>query len=193
MIDQIKADLHRIYQDKPHRLKHVYGVVETAKKLGEIHDCDLHKLHIAALLHDITKYKSHDEHLRLIRSYYPNAKQIIRDFNPNILHAFSAVVVARNQYGITDDLVLGAIEHHTIGKPAMNIYEQILFVSDYIEPNRTYDSCQKVRAMAYDSLDLATFTAIDDSITFYEAQKGHIPCVAYQAREYYTQLLEEHR
>ena len=73
----------------------------------------------------------------------------------------------------------------------MNLYEQILFVSDYIEPNRTYESCVRVRKIAETSLDLATFTAIDDSIKFYEARDGLIPKTAYQAREYYKQLLEE--
>lgn len=190
-LDQIKQDLEEIYNDKPHRLEHVYGVVEMAKKLGKQHDCNIETLETAALLHDITKYYSDDENKRIIQQYFTNAKEIIESFNTNILHAFSAVAVAHRTYGITDPIILGAIEHHTIGKPAMNLYEQIIFIADYIEPNRTYESCKKVRAIAFESLDLATYTAIDDSIRHYEMEKGHIPAVAYEAREYYKQILEE--
>jgi predicted HD superfamily hydrolase involved in NAD metabolism len=188
---KIEQDLQQVYKNKPHRLQHVYGVVNMAVTLGKRHQCDIEKLELAALLHDITKYYSTEEHCTLIESYFPNSTYIIKEFNTNILHAFSAVVVANRTYGITDPFILGAIEHHTIGKPAMNIYEQILFVSDYIEPNRVYESCQRVRDIAFKSLDLATYTAIDDSITHYEQENGHIPHVAYQARDYYKQKLEE--
>lgn len=191
MMQDILRDLEVLYQHKPHRMAHVLGVRDTALTLGNMHNCDLEKLELAALLHDITKYDSYEQHVQSIRSYYPNAEAIIADFNPNILHAFSAVVVAHNKYHITDPDILDAIEHHTVGAPHMSIYEAIIFISDYIEPNRTYDSCKKVRDIAFKSLNKAIYTAIDDSIVYYETNDGQVPTIAYQARDYYKQRNEE--
>lgn len=191
MINDLENRLKKLYSGKPHRFAHVIGVRDTAVKLGVQHKVDTSKLEIAALLHDITKYFPFEGNVKLIAKYYENSEEIIKEYNKDILHAFSATVVAQKEYGITDSDVLDAIRCHTVGKPAMSPYEQILFVSDYIEPNRTYESCVKVRKIAETSLDLATFTAIDDSIKYYEARDGVIPKTAYEAREYYRQLLEE--
>jgi len=182
--DVIK-DLQVLYQNKPNRLNHVFGVRDTALELGRRHDADLDKLEWAALLHDITKYYPKKQNMQLIRSYFADAEDIIANYNEHILHAYSAVVVASREYGIADQDVLNAICHHTIGKPAMSIYEKIIFISDYIEPNRTYESCVKVRAIAFVDLDLAVYTAIDDSIRFYETTGGQVPKTAYLARDYY--------
>ncbi len=191
MINELEKKLKKLYASKPHRFAHVLGVRDTAVKLGLQHNVDIKKLEIAALLHDITKYFPFEGNVKLITKYYDNSEKIIKEYNKEILHAFSATVVAQNEYGITDSDILDAIRSHTIGKPAMSPYEQILFVSDYIEPNRTYESCIRVRKIAETSLDLATFTALDDSIKYYEARDGLIPKTAYEAREYYKQLLEE--
>jgi predicted HD superfamily hydrolase involved in NAD metabolism len=182
-----------IYSHKPNRLKHVIGVRDTAKKLGKLHGADLHKLELAALLHDITKYYTNERNIEVIKDNFDNYNDIINQFNEHILHAFSAFVVAKETYGVTDKDVLDSIMNHTIGKPNMTIYEKIIFISDYIEPNRTYDSCVKVREMAFKDIDLAVFTAIDDSIKFYERTGGQVPKTAYHAREYYQKVLEEKR
>lgn len=188
-IDTIKEDLSRLYEKKPHRLQHVFGVCETAKKLGKMHQVDLEKLEIAALLHDITKYYTTEENIKMIQKYYANSEEILEEFNIHILHAFSARVVAREKYHVTDSDILDAIENHTIGRANMSIYEKIIFISDYIEPNRTYESCVKTREIAFDNLDLAVYTAINDSIIFYEKNGGQVPKSAYLAREYYYDIL----
>jgi len=191
MKERILADLNRIYEHKQQRMDHVLGVRDTALRLGKLHHCDLDKLELAALLHDITKYDSHEQNVKRIRSYYENADSIIREYNPNILHAFSAVAVAHDAYGVTDPDILGAIEKHTIGAPNMSMMEAVLFVSDYIEPNRTYPSCIHVRSIAFENLHLAIYTAMDDSIRYFESTEGQVPQTAYKARAYYKNQLEE--
>lgn len=191
MMKQIYNDLKIIYKYKPNRLKHIDGVVETALALGRKYNLDLEKLETAALLHDITKYYSPEENIETINSEFKNAEYILKNYNKKILHAFSAVHVAKTVYNITDSDILGSIMNHTIGKPEMSMYEKVIFISDYIEPNRTYESCVKVRKIASDNLDLAVYTAIDDSIRFYERAKSKIPKESYEARTYYKELLEE--
>ena len=191
MIEKIKKELELLYQEKPHRLAHVYGVRDTALTFGKQYNLDLHKLELSSLLHDMTKYYTHEENVAIIKENYDNADEILQGFNPQILHAFSAKIHAEKQYGIQDVDVLNPIQHHTVGKPNMTMYEKVIFISDYIEPNRTYESCAKVRKIAQENIDLAVYTAIDDSIKFYEKEKDNIPQIAYQARTYYKKVLEE--
>lgn len=191
MIDQIKTDLELLYQNKPRRLKHIYGVRDKALELGKRFNLDLKKLETASLLHDITKYYSNEENVNLIKEYYDNSTQILREFNEQILHAFTAKVVAEKEYGITDPDILGAIESHTVGKAKMNMYEKIIFIADYTEENRSYDSCVRARELLKDDIDLAVYNAINDSILFYENLNDLIPQTAYEARKYYKQIMED--
>jgi len=191
MIDRITTDLEKLYALKPNRLKHIYGVRDQAVKLGKIYGLDLEKLVIASLLHDITKYYTKEENIEIIKRYYDNHEEIISEFNEHILHAYSARVVAMKKYFISDLDILDSILSHTVGEPSMNMYQKIIFISDYTEINRTYESCVKVRKLVEDNLDLAVFTAIDDSIKFYENLNDLIPKTAYKARLYYRNILEE--
>lgn len=190
MKEQIVKDLETIYKDKPHRLAHVFGVRDTAIKLGKKYNLDTSKLELAALLHDITKYYTNAQNVEIIKQHYTNSDEIISEYNHNILHAFSARVIAERDYQIKDIDVLDAITSHTVGRPQMSMYEQILFISDYVEPNRTYPSCVEARELVEDSLDKATFKSINDSIKHFEALNEQIPKTAYRAREYYKQQLE---
>lgn len=191
MIQEIIADLRVAYGHKPHRLDHVYGVRDTALALGKQYHCNLEWLELASLLHDITKYESTEFHKEMIRKTYSNPEEIINEYNDNILHAFSAASVAETKYGITTPEILDAIRHHTVGRPQMSIYEEILFISDYIEPHRTYDSCVRAREYVKESLTKAIYFAIKDSIEYHEQQQVKVPKTAYKAVIYYQRKLEE--
>jgi len=191
MIQEIKKDLEARYKEHPHRLDHVLGVAETAMDLGEEAGLDSKKLLIAALLHDITKYEDQTYHQEIIENHFPNSKTILKEFNPALWHAFSAKVYAEETYGIKDPDILEAILHHTVGSPAMNPYAEILFLSDYIEPNRTYDSCLKVRKLAQSSIVKAIYQAMDDTIKYHQANGEYVPKIALEARDYYQMKQEE--
>lgn len=190
MKEEIYRDLLITLKEHPKRLKHVLGVKDTAIKLGKKYNLDLDKLEIASYLHDMTKYYSIDENTKVIKENYSNFEYILENFNEKILHAFTAKVLAQTKYGINDIDILDSVENHTIGRPNMSTYEKVIFISDYIEPLRTYESCVKVRAIAEESLDLAVYTAIDDSIMFYEKLNSKIPLTAYAARDFYKKLME---
>jgi len=189
--EKIINDVKEVFSNHPNRLKHVYGVRDTALKLGKKYHLDLEILEITALLHDITKYKTKAENMEIIDSYFPETAFIYEQYNDEILHAFSAYVVAIKTYGITNSEILNSILNHTVGRPKMSEYEKVIFISDYIEPNRTYKSCVKVRKIVEESLDKAVYVTLDDSITFFEKAHSKIPKIAYEARQYYKELLEE--
>ncbi|MCK5761266.1 MAG: bis(5'-nucleosyl)-tetraphosphatase (symmetrical) YqeK [Candidatus Izimaplasma sp.] len=188
---QIQEDLENTLKNYPKRLSHVYGMRDTALRLGEKYNLDLEVLEIAALLHDITKYYSKDDNKEIIKSYFPESKFIFDEYNDNILHAFSGYILAKKKYGIKNGEILNSILNHTVGRPNMSMYEKVIFISDYIEPTRTYESCVKVRNIVEDSLDLAVYTAINDSIIFHEKKNIKIPLIAFEARHYYRNILED--
>jgi len=189
--EQISEELEKKLTSHPKRLAHIFGVRDTALRLGAKYNLDLEVLEIAALLHDITKYYTKNDNVKIIDSYFPETQFIYDEYNDKLLHAFSAYVLAKTKYNVTNGEILNAILNHTVGRPNMSMYEKIIFISDYIEPNRTYDSCIKVRKLVDKSLDLAVFTAINDSIIFYEKANSKIPIIAFEARHFYRKLLEE--
>ena len=183
MLETIKNDVIAIYRHRVDRLNHIYGVKDMALRLGKIYGEDLDKIRIVALLHDYTKYESREFHERLIRREYN--ERIIQEYSKPLYHGFSAAVIAKEKYQINDHDSLRAIESHTVGRPNMSLLEKIIFISDYIELNRMYPSCVKVREIAFNNLDLAIYEAINDSIKLYEHNGGFIPKIAYEARDFY--------
>jgi len=188
--DIIYNDLLIELKNKPERLKHVIGVRDTALEFGKKYNLDLEKLEIAALLHDITKYYTLEQNKEIIDSFFEETERIYKYYNEKTLHAFSAYVLAKKKYNIKSGEILNSILNHTIGRPNMSMYEKVIFISDYTEPNRNYESCIKVREISKHNIDEAVFTAIDDSIKFYEALGELIPLTAYEARHFYRKLLE---
>jgi predicted HD superfamily hydrolase involved in NAD metabolism len=184
MIDVIINDLKRNYKHDITRLSHIYGVKETALKLGKIYGADLTKLTLASYLHDMTKSLPISAHIDILKAH--GKEHIIDAFTPPLYHAYTAAIIAKEQYNITDPDILSAIESHTVGKPNMSLLEKILFVSDFIEPHRLYPSCVIVREIAFNDLDKAVYKAIDLSITLYEKKQETIPDIAYQAHTYYA-------
>jgi predicted HD superfamily hydrolase involved in NAD metabolism len=183
MKSKILSDLKQAYIGKADRLQHVYGVKNTAIKLAKIHGASLEAVEIVAYLHDLTKYMPLDDQVALLKA--SNQASIIQTFSPPLYHAYTASIKAMNHYGIKDEAIHQAITSHTVGRPNMSLLEKIIFISDYIEPNRNYASCVKVREIAFNDLDYAVYLAIDYSIKYFESINGLIPEVAYQARLFY--------
>ena len=122
--------------------------METAVQLALIHGADAEKCRIAGLLHDCAKGLGTVEMLKLIDEYavelYPGEKDY-----PELLHAPAGRAVAVRDYGVTDAEILSAIRFHTVGSHNMSLIDAIIFVADFIEPNRkSFDGLEGVRALA---------------------------------------------
>ncbi len=88
------------------------------------------------LLHDITKALDGPLQLTLCQAYGKMLDDFSRKY-PKTLHAFTGSLVARRIFG-ENDAVVEAIACHTTGKADMNLLETILYVADYMEPNRDF-------------------------------------------------------
>lgn len=140
-----------------HRLCHTLSVekeaVDIAKLLFPAFGIDegyLADVSCAALLHDITKHFSLDEHIEICKKYGIDLsdKAVM---SPALLHSKTGAYIAREKFGI-NDVVFNAVFNHTSGCEEMDIISKIIFIADYIEPTRSHDSCKQVRKMFYDGI-----------------------------------------
>ena len=138
---------------KPNRVAHVQGCRQTAKELAERYGADPIDAQRAALLHDISKALDGPLQLTLCAEYGIN----LDDFsakNPKTLHALTGSFIAQRIFG-ENKAVVDAIRSHTTGKADMNTLEKIIYVADYMEPNRDFPGVDQLRQLAYKDLTAA--------------------------------------
>ena len=128
------------------RFKHTEGVVKMASYLGMMCIPDkVGELVCAAYLHDVTKELPLDIHYDLISQYdLPVSEEDLR--TEAVLHSFSAFSLIKREfsYFATPD-VLSAVFNHTLGAPDMSVFDEVIFLADYIEEGRTYEGSVNVR------------------------------------------------
>ena len=153
-----KADLNWLRKKahgmlKPKRIPHVEGCEQEAMRLAERWGEDIYDAAAAGILHDITKKLSIAEQLILCEKY-----GIIIDMSvagmDKTLHQVTGAAVAYHEFGVSEK-IRDAIRWHTTGKPDMTVLEKIIYLADYIEPNRCFDGVERIRALSYESLDAA--------------------------------------
>lgn len=117
------------------RFRHTQGVMYTSAALAMRYSFDVRKAMLAGLLHDCAKCIPKEEMFRMCKKYHifltPHESQ-----NPSLVHAKLGAVLARKKYGVEEEEILNAISWHTTGRANMSLLEEIVFVADYIEPNR---------------------------------------------------------
>lgn len=153
-IEEMDAKLRASLSE--HRYVHSLGVTETAISLAGIYAADAEKCRLAGLLHDCAKHLSTEEMLRVIAEYgirlYPD-----EDKYPYLLHAPAGAAIAQRDYGVEDLEVLSAIRYHTVGSHHMSLIDAIIFVADFIEPNRkSFEGLDAVRDLAKRDIFAAT-------------------------------------
>ncbi|MEJ6951100.1 bis(5'-nucleosyl)-tetraphosphatase (symmetrical) YqeK [Natronospora cellulosivora (SeqCode)] len=149
------------------RFVHSLAVADTAEIIANIENCSVMKARQAGLLHDYAKLLSFNE-LKRISDLILDDWKIDNDelSIPHLLHApVSAYLVERN-LGINDREVLEAIRYHTIGSPDMGKLAQIIYVADYIEPNRNFKEADIIRKELENGLDSAIILICNYSIQY---------------------------
>ncbi|MCY1627587.1 bis(5'-nucleosyl)-tetraphosphatase (symmetrical) YqeK [Staphylococcus pettenkoferi] len=135
------------------RYQHSLRVADTAVKLARIYEGDVDKAEMAGILHDYCKYDDLGYMYQIVRQHDldPN----LLSFGGEILHGPVCAALMKSEYDITDDEILTAIAYHTTGRAQMTKTEKIVFIADYIEPERQIPDVEEIRDMAYNqgSLD----------------------------------------
>ncbi|MBQ7332775.1 MAG: bis(5'-nucleosyl)-tetraphosphatase (symmetrical) YqeK [Clostridia bacterium] len=135
------------------RFNHTLGVEKCAKWLGTVLLPDLtEELSAAALLHDIAKEIPKEEQLSLMKSLDFCFTE--EDFaTPLAFHSFAgAALIKRDFPEYATENILSAVFYHTLGSPDMSLFDRIIFISDFIEENRTYPTCRETREFLVNAL-----------------------------------------
>ena len=152
-VDEMHEKLAQMIPGK--RLKHSIGVMETAVRLAGAAGVDPEKARIAGLLHDCAKKLDREQLLTACEkggvALAPGETE-----NDSVLHAPAGVFTARYEFGVTDKEILSAIRWHTVGAPGMTPLEELIFVADFIEPNRKpIPGLEEIRKVAENDIHAA--------------------------------------
>ncbi|MGT2770809.1 bis(5'-nucleosyl)-tetraphosphatase (symmetrical) YqeK [Streptococcus intermedius] len=149
--DQLLVKMQQLLPEK--RLKHCLGVEQTAIELAERFGVDREKAGLAGLLHDYAKKLSDEEFLALIDKYDLDPK--LKNWGNNVWHGMVGIYKIQEDLGLSDPEILRAIEIHTVGSAQMSDLDKVVYVADYIEPNRDFPGVEEAREIARISLNRA--------------------------------------
>ena len=170
---------------KESRYQHTMGVVNTARTLADRYGADRSQAETAALLHDCAKYMPLSQRISYCESHGVPVSEAERR-NLTLLHAKCGSILAREHYGVTDPEILHAISVHTTGEPAMNLLDQIIFVSDYIEPGRNQaPHLEQLRKTAQTDLEETVYRILSDTVEYLKDSNGTIDTTTNLAYQYY--------
>ena len=147
---------------KGHRIAHTAGCESEAVALARRWGEDPETAAVAAILHDVTKNLS-DEKQLLLCEKYGIMLDIAEKRNPKLLHARTGAAVARDEFGVSDE-IYEAIRWHTTGKPDMTLLEKLIYLADYIEPTRDFPGVEELRQLAFMDLDRAMARGLEMSL-----------------------------
>ena len=171
------------------RFVHSLGVEYTAACMAFVHGADVEKARIAGLLHDCAKGLSQKEKLEKARKHGLKISAY-EEKNPDMLHAKLGAWYAKSKYEVEDEEILSAIRWHTTGKPDMSLLDKIIFVADYIEPNRKpVPKLDKIRKLAFTDLDRAVVLILKNTISYLEELGEEMDDSTKKTLDYYTKKM----
>ena len=156
----------------PNRVKHVLGCRDTAVALAKRWGADETDAARAGILHDITKAIDGPLQLTLCDAY----GKLLDDFSkryPRTLHALTGSMVAQRIFG-ENDAVVSAIEFHTTGRANMTLLEKIIYVADYMEPNRDFPGVERLRELAFSDIDAALKLGLEMTLEHLNRQGAEV-------------------
>ena len=171
---------------KPNRVRHVLGCRDTAVALAKRWSAGAVDAARAGLLHDITKALNEDLQVTLCKAYGVGMDAFSAQ-NPKTLHALTGSLVAQRIFG-ENAAVVSAIASHTTAKANMNTLEKILYVADYMEPNRDFDGVEELRRLAYTDLDAALKMGLEMTICMLRQQGRDISPASIEALAYLNRI-----
>ena len=87
-----------------------------------------------------------------------------------VWHGICAAILARTEWGVTDEAVLSAIACHTAGKAGMTQLDKILYLADMTSAERDWPGVEKLRKLELKDLDAAMLAALKQTNDFVLSQ-----------------------
>lgn len=181
---ELQADMKRRLKLK--RFNHSVAVMYTAANLAMRYDVPLIKAQIAGILHDCAKEMSSVDLIR----YCKKNNIALSEYelsNPALIHSKVGACIVKDRYDISDVEIINAIRFHTTGKPGMTRLEQIIYIADYIEPNRKIiPGLDLIRKNVYIDIDNTCRMILENTISYLKKEGKYVDRMSLEAYEYYN-------
>lgn len=175
------------------RYRHTLGVAYTAACLAMRFGEKTDRAYLAGLLHDCAKTKNidHKKMLFLCEKHDIPVTHFEKE-NPVLLHAKLGSYFAKEKYLVKDQEILSAICFHTTGHAGMTLLEKIIYIADYIEPNRKKQpDLEEVREICFRNLDDGLRRILHDTLFYLQQKNGKsIDPATQQTYDYYVNHIE---
>lgn len=166
-MDEIRERVRAQQSEK--RYEHTLGVMYTAAALAMRCKEDMNKALLAGLLHDCAKA-----------------------FAGDLEHAKLGARMAREEYGVEDTYITDAIFYHTTGRPNMTLLDKIIYIADYIEPNRTQaPNLAEIRHLAFTDIDECLYRILEDSLAYLKEKNVVIDPITEETYLYYKKQMNK--
>ena len=151
------------------RYQHTLNVKKMAVKLARRYGVNEEKAALAALLHDAAKEIPKEE-MKAWMAQYPQYAEGGESRPIPVWHGVCAAILARTEWGVTDEAVLSAIACHTAGKPGMTKLDKVVYLADMTSKERDWPGVNKLRKLEMKDLDAAMLAALKQTNDFVLSQ-----------------------
>lgn len=186
-IANIRKEMEAVLSSK--RYTHTLGVAYTAASLAMAHGEPMEDAMTAGLLHDCAKSMHGSELVAICEKARLNVTAVERSNPTALLHAKAGAYLAQHKYGVNDDNILNAIRYHTTGRPDMSRLEKILYIADYIEPNRKQlAELDMIRRIAFQDLDWTMEKILANTLAYLRTTDGQLDDMTIKTYNFYKRM-----
>lgn len=175
------------------RYWHTISVAFTAAALAMRYHYDSpDRAEIAGLLHDCAKCIPEEDRIPLCEEY----GIMLNEYeyrNTSLIHPKLGAEIAADKFGVLDREIQDAIRTHTTGMPNMSLLQKIIYVADYIEPNREdiIPHIEDIQTLAFTDIDKAVCVIAKNCIEYLEKAGREIDPATKATYDFYRKLTEE--
>lgn len=174
------------------RYNHSLNVAAECRKLAIKYGEDPDKAYFAGLLHDVCKELPDDKQKELVlKSGFAVCREELE--TRSLWHAVAGAYFIKTEFGVEDIDILNSIRFHTVGRAGMTRLEEIVYLGDLISADRDYKDVDRMRKIAYSSLNEAMLEAFSFALKSVVKKGGLVPVCTAEGYNFYTRLYREER
>ncbi len=173
---------------KESRYRHSLGVEEMAVRLARLNGADEEKAAFAGRYHDIAKNFDTETMDSYVIKYGLPEKLI---GNNALAHSKVGAEILEHEFGVTDREILDSVRYHTTARKDMTLLDELIFVADVVEDNRTYSDLDYYQDLAYRDLDRACLEILEYTIGSLTGKGKVIDKDTLEARDWVLNKIKE--
>jgi predicted HD superfamily hydrolase involved in NAD metabolism len=156
---------------QPELARHLISTRDFALEINRVQNLGFgeDQVALAALCHDLSRLDPPEKIVAelISRGIDPHKLGFV---TPILLHGMLSAEIARERFGIVDEMVLDAIRWHATGREDMTLLDVLIYVADKIEPRRDFPSAADLRKAAMNNVTIAFPLVVASVITWVVAQ-----------------------